>query len=547
MHASFSSTSVLFLLLFVLFAQTAFIPASVFFDNGTRLRLPVANLPGALPTAGAPPSHVSSRTIVLAFLLKGKPIPESEVRDTLVDADEIIRDLVRQHPNQRIANDRFEYHRPDGNMLISIKANAGEEISWMELSRIIKSLYRYMTGGPGTEQTHYQELEFEIEASGQEKPDIGFGLVWYFRPIGSNFQRRLTLPLSNPIVAQPFDETTRRLPNATLVMPGGQDVQEHTVFHIPRTSLSLSFHYLGPPIPRLSIEATLQGAMAKIRPLLNGATENHRIENDGFRWILPLDREAGFTIPVAVTVFVYHSQKITWRQLFNILFGLYAFATTFGTDLTEPHYQTLAFRILDNSSLSPLGIGTISYYRSDADQLAKRVDTIDGGTSLRRPRRPNVTLPDLAVSSPIVFPVAYTDITLCFTFLGSTRIPPRAMVGTLHRARDRIAHSVLYKPDEGIPFKFNDISTDSGVSINIHAYDKKVITWTELDNVLKGILRFCLDDEDHDRVLVFEIDVDAANRGRVGFGTVLYFLLKLASAEKPALTTRDTTPFDLTV
>lgn len=538
MHASFSSTSVLFPLLFVLFAETALIPAFMFFDNGTRLGLPVTNLPGALPTAGAPPSHVSSRGIVLAFLRKGKPIPESEVKETLVDADEAIRDLVRQQPNQRIANDRFEYHRLDGNMLISIRTNSGEEISWMELSRILKSLYQYMTGGGiGSDKTHFQELEFEIEAGGQEKPNIGLGLVWYFRPVGSNVQKRLTLPLPNLIVPQPFDETTRRLPNATLVMPGGQDVQEHTIFRIPRTPLSLSFYYLGPPIPARSIEATLQGAMAKIRPFLNGATENHRIENDGFRWILPLDREAGITIPVAITVFAYHTHPITWRQLFNILFGLYAFTTTFGTDLPEPHYQTLAFRILDNDALSPSGVGSLSYYRSDADQLAKRVDTIDGGTSLRRPRGPNVSLLDLAVSSPIVYPVADTDVTLCFTFLGETRIPPRAIASTLYTARQKIAHAVWHQPDDAIPTKFNDIST-SNVSINIHAYDKKVITWKELDNVLKGLLQFCRDDEDHDRVLVFEIDVDAANRGRVGFGTVLYFPLEPANTEKRALAAR---------
>lgn len=517
MHASFSSTSVLFPLLFVLFAQTALIPASIFFDNGTRLGLPVANLPDALPAAGAPPSHVSSRSLVLAFLRKGKPIPRSEVDDTLIDADEIIGDLVRQHPNQRIANDRFEYQRPDGNMLISIKTNTGEEISWMELSRILKSLYRYMTAGTGSEQTHYQELEFEIEAGGQEKPDIGLGLVWYFRPIGSNIQKRLTVPLPNLIVPQPFNETTRRLPNATLVMPGDQDMQEDTIFHIPRTSLSLRFHYLGPPIPARSIEATLQGAMAKIRPFLNGATENDRIENDAFRWILPLDREAGITIPVAITVFGYHTNPITWRQLFNIVFGLYAFTTTFGTNLPEPHYQVLAFRILDNNLLRPSGVGSLSYYRSDADQLAKRVDTIDGEISLRRPR----ALLDLAVSSPIVYPVADTDVTLCFTFLGDTQIPPQAIADTLYSAREKIAPRVRLIPDVDIPHAFNDISTSSGVSINIHAYDKHVITWKELDNVLKGLLQFCRDDEDHDRVLVFEIDVDAANRGRVGFGTVL--------------------------
>ena len=536
MHPSCISTTVL--LLYVLFAQTALIPATISFGNGTLLGLPGANLTGNLPAADVPPIHISSRSIVLAFLRKGEPIPEEEVKATLIDADEAIFGLVLEHPTQRIANDRFEYRRPNGNMLISIKTDTGEVITWMELSRILKSLYRYMTAGMGAEETHYQELEFEVEAGGQEKPNIGLGLVWYLKPTESKVQKRVTLPLPQLDLPQPSDETTRQLPNATLVLPGVRDVQETIIFPIPRTSLSLKIYYLGPSIPVRSIEATLQGAMAKIRPLLNGASENDPIENDAFRWILPLSRAAGVTIPVAVTVFTYHSHIITWRQLFDVLFGLYAFTTTFGTDLVEPHYQILGFRILDNIASSLLGVGSLSYFRSGADQLAKRVNTIDRGSSLRRPRAPNVSLIDLAVSRPIVFPVVDTDITLTFTFLGDTQIPPLAIYGTLIDARAKIAREVAHNPDLCIPESFRYMSPRNHVSTGIHLYPGHVITWTEVDQILKGLLQFCHLDEDHDRVLVFEIDIRAASRGRVGFGTVLFAPAEPINFEKGALAAR---------
>ena len=549
MHTSCSSTSVLLALLYALLTQTAFLPATNFLDYKTLLGSPVVNVPGTPLVADVPTTPVSSRNIVLAFLAKGPPIPEDEVKDTLIDADQAIADLARDHSTQRISNDRFEYRRPNGNMLISIRTNMGEEITWKELDRILQGLHRYMTGGIGTEETHYEVLEFEIEASGQEKPNIGLGLVWYFNPTKSDISKRAKLPLPissmnkgtlqtlNLTFQQHYNQTMRRLPGINLMLPEAQDVQEATIFPIPRTSLSLSVQYFGPPIPSQSVKATLQGAMAKVRPILNGPLENDPIEDDAFRWILPLSREAG--IPVAVTVFTYHGHVITWHQLFDVLYGLYAFTTTFGTDLQETHYQILGFRIEDHNSRR-LGVGTISFFRSQTSQLAKRVETTDDGNSLEGPRAPTISLIDLMASNSIVYPVANTDVTLTFTFLGETPIPPLEVTSALNGALQSISYEVANEPDDAIPDRFRDISDGGRVATNILVYARQFITWKEIDQILKGILQFCEDDEEHDRVLVFEIDIDSAPRGRVGFGTLLYIRSDPIDVEKRALATKDT-------
>ena len=538
MHISCNPSSVLFLLLHAHCARTAFIPTTISLSNENLLGLPIFNLSGAPPATGVPPIPVSSRDIVLAFLAKGQPIPENEVKDTLIEADQAVADLARNHPTQGILNDRFEYRRPNGNMLISIKTNEGEEITWMELFRILHALYQYMTAELGAGEPHYQALEFEVEARGLEKPNIGYGLVWYFNPTGSEVQKRVTRPILNLTFPQPSYEITRRLPNTTLVLPGAENDDEPTIFPIARTSLSLSFHFFGVSIPARSVKATLQGAMAEVRPFLNSRSEDDPIADDAFRWILPLSPEAGR--PVAVTVFTYHSQKITWRQLFDVLFGLYAFTTTFGTDLKEPHYQILGFTVVDHDS-KRLGVGTISYFiRPETDQLAKRVEDIDHGSLLRRPSAPNFSRLDSFVSSPIVYPVADTEVTLTFTFLGDTEIPPSEIDRALIDALERISSAVAGHPESSILGRYRDISASGRVSTNILVYGEKSIKWKELDQLLRGILQFCRGDRWHNRVLVFEIDIAGAGRGRVGFGTILYVPTELTILEERALAARDT-------
>ncbi|KAM0794808.1 hypothetical protein BDR22DRAFT_826618 [Usnea florida] len=523
MHTCCISTLVLFPLLYALCAQAAVLPtASSSLEKVQGLS--ITNVSRASPASSVAPISLSYRNIVLVFLEFGRPIPEDEVRNTLIEADQAIFGVAQDHPNQRITNDRFEYRRPGGNMLIAITPYVGEEITWMELNRILQGLYKYMTAGPGTETTHYQSLEFEIEAGGQQKAEIGYGLVWYLDLADSDVQKRAwppsTMSLVNEETLRPQNSTLLQPTNSTLALQTANNVQESQVYPIPRTILKLDFYYFGPPIPDGSVKATLEGAMAKVRPYLNGPTETMRIQNDAFRWILPISLEAG--VQVAVTVLTYRDQIITWRQLFDVLFGLYGFTTTFGTDLRETHYQILGFRIVDIFSRK-LGVGTISYFRSESSQLAKRMDTVDVETLPQRRSVPKIqSLSLVAGSNSIVYPVAHTDVNLTITFLGDTTIPPSEVNGALSEAMQSIVSEVSQTPDSSIGGIFRAASTTGHVWTSIMAYDPKIIRWKELDDILNGILQFYQDDEDHERQLVFEIDIKGAQRGRVGFGTILY-------------------------
>ena len=523
MHTCCISSLVLFPLLYALRAQTAVLPAARSSIEKVQ-GLSISNVSRTSPASSVAPISLSFRNIGLAFLKFGRPIPEDEVKDTLLEADQAIFGFAQDHPNQRITNDRFDYRRRDGNMLIAIATYAGEEITWMELNRILQGLFQYMTAGPGTETTHYQSLEFEIEAGGQQKAEIGYGLVWYLDPADSEVQKRAwpppTVSLVNEETLRPQNSTLLQQSNSNLASQGANNVQESQIYPIPKTTLKLDLYYFGPPIPDRSVKATLEGAMAMVRPYLNGPTERMRIENDAFRWILPTSREAG--IPVAVTVLTYRGQIITWRQLFDVLFGLYAFTTTFGTDLHETHYQILGFRIVDNFSRK-LGVGTISYFRSESSQLAKRMDTVSVETHPRRRSVPEIqSLSIVAVSNSIVYPVAHTDVNLTITFLGETTIPPSEVNGALSEAMQSILPEVSQTPDSSIGGIFRATSSTGHVWTNIMAYDPKIIRWKDLDDILNGILQFCQDDEAHERELVFEIDIKGAHRGRVGFGTILY-------------------------
>lgn len=544
MHTRCSSTLLFLSLFYAFYAQTASLPSALSYGNETLLgSLTINASDSAAPSTGVAPVPVNDRKIVLAFIAKGQPIPEDEVRYTLIEADLWIAGLARNHPTQPIFNDRFEYRRRNGNMLISIQANPEEEITWMELNRILQGLYRYMTAGVGTEETHYQALEFELEASGQEKPNIGYGVVWYFNPTKDEDQKRVTLPLPmssvnettlwhlNLTFGRPSTETLPRPLNISLSSPGSSTLLGTTVFPITRTTLSLSFYFFGPSIPNQSVKATLQGAVAKVRPHLNGASESESIDNNAFRYVLPLSSEAGR--PVAVTVLTYVHQTITWRQLSDVLFGLYSFTTTFGSDLKETHYQVLGFRIVGPGSKN-LGVGTISYFVSGSDQLAKKVEATDkrkvekralfaNDTNLQLPTQPSILQPNLeALAIYVPYPIPGTPITLTFSIFGEP-IPSVYVSTAFTSALTFIQHQVVHHADTPIPNnRWEARGALSKVWITVIAYGGNKITWLDLRLVMSAVLRFMTDArEDRCRELGFLID--KAGGVETGYGSVAYF------------------------
>ena len=138
----------------------------------------------------SPPAtpSLTYRIIDLSFTQRGRPIPPSEVEDTCYSAVKSIEDIAEDHPDERIFNDRFEYRREGGDMLIVVAADRQQSLTWRELGRILTALMRYMTGGVGTSQPHCQALEFEIIVPRQGR--IGVGLVWYLPPESHETERK---------------------------------------------------------------------------------------------------------------------------------------------------------------------------------------------------------------------------------------------------------------------------------------------------------------------------------------------------------------------
>lgn len=514
-----------FLLFSALLATVAALPAPFSNTNTSLLQQP--NPPATSLDL------VTFRKIILAFTSFGQEIPESEVEDTFTGAERAINDLVEAHPDERITNDQFNFRREHGNTLILISANVGGSITWRELSRVLQSLHRFMSGGAGVPDEHYQALEFKIQAL--PLIDVGFGLIWYFPPGSAIMQKRASPPL--PIsIAQ---ETDLLASNAASLLLGPNANDDPILYPIPRTCLTLKFYFLGVPIPADIVKFTLQGALAKVRPWLNGAHENDTITNDYYQYITPFTHG---TPRVAVTVFSYRGHSMSWRILFEVLFGLFQFATSFsGSNLKQEHYQILGFRIFEES-FGKLGVGTISCYipgEVDSVKRAQAGKEIFDGSALSRKTAPRVLqLPQVSNSTPlhsadarnaestsptavatsVVWPIFGTDILLTFTFLGDP-IPPHEVTATVMGAQRYILPILDQSPN--LPIVDNHFryrSNDELVAISVLAYRDKVITWTKLSQVLAGMLQFCVDN--HNQVLVFEIDI--GEQGRVGFGTFLY-------------------------
>ncbi len=518
------------LLLSALLATAAALPAAFSTKdatkNATQLQL--------LTTPATPLDIVTYRKIILAFTSLGRAIPQAEVEWTFAGADQAINDHVEAHPEERIPNGRFEYRRENGNMLMLIVANMGEDITWKELSRVLLSLYRFMSGGAGVPDEHYQALEFKIQAV--PSTDVGFGLIWYFPPGLGNAQKRASLlPLTS--IA---NETNLLVPNATSLLLGQNANDEPMPFPIARTTLLLDFYFLGNSIPPDIVKSTLQGALAKVRPFLDSGRENDPITDSHYQYSFPPRR--GVEIRVAVTVFTYHHQTISWRQLFGVLFGLYQFATSFSeNNLTQEHYQVLGFRIFDDI-LGKLGLGTISFDKPGGGEVIKRSQSKNGdlaGSASSQKTNPgaeqllrlennaplyladahkNTSISLSAVMTSMVWPVVGTDIFFTFTFLGDL-IPPQEVTATLMGAQQYILPILHQTPNDRITNgNFRYVSDDQLMVITMVAYRDKTITWLKLSQILAGMLQFCA--EDHSQVLVFEIDFE--EQGRVGFGTFLY-------------------------
>lgn len=464
-------------------------------NRGNVERLPV-------PLATAVPFAYNN--ILFEFTVFEDPIPKDEVGKVLKSADEAIADLVDDSPSQTISNNRFEHRAPNGNTLVSIQAKTGKEITWAQLYRVLQGLSRFMVG-MGAREQHCRVLDFAIAIAGMGR--VGFGVVRYFPRLKDQVQKRSIMPASNALL------------NKTVLysLNGSSSSSASTVnppplpWPIPRTSLLLSFHFLGMPIPEQNVKATLQGAIAEVRPWSTSEDMDDAMQNDAFDWTLPPNGDGTRT---GVTVLAYHNCVITWKQLSQILFGLYQFTTALDVDGGQ-HFHVLGFRIINQFNVK-IGVGTLSYYPRRVTNVERRAS--DAGQDYSQLL--TLKLPALATGptqTPIRWPVRDTSVVLDFKYLGQD-IPSPHIIETLSNAQIYIAHAVREQPSAPIVTnRFHFKPPRSNVYINVVTIQHGRISWPELSQVLFGVMQFC--DHGHHQVLVFDVDIEGA---RAGFGTLLY-------------------------
>ncbi len=503
MHISHASLSVLPLFSYVLSTAAASLsrPSPITSDDifpifngsvGERLSVPL--------TTSVPFAY---RNILFDFTFFGGAIPKREVETLLTSADEAITDFVDEHPFDSIANNRFEHRAPGGNTLISIQANVGKSITWTQLFQMLQGLYRFMIG-IGVRQQHCQVLDFFVAMPGQES--VGLGVVRYFPRNKDRIQRRGTVSASIP------GGTVLQLPNGSSSLPASTVNAMPLLWPIPKTSLVLSIHYVGIPIPEQNVKATLQGAMAEVRPWSTSEDRDEAIHDGAFDWTLPPNGDGTRT---GVTVLAYHNCIVSWKQLSEVLFGLYQFTTAFHAN-AEQHFQVLGFRIINKFQLM-IGVGTLSYYPRRLAAVEKRASNA-GQDSLQLLTLTSPALAAGATQSSILWSVRDTIVVLDIVFLGQ-HIPNLHIIEALGSAQKYIANIVREQPHAPIiNDRFNFKPEGSDAYINIVTTHHRDISWLELSQVLFGVMQFC--EDEHQRVLVFDIDIGGM---RVGFGTLLYF------------------------
>ena len=134
-----------------------------------------------------------------------------------------------------------------------------------------------------------------------------------------------------------------------------------------------------------------------------------------------------------------------------------------------------------------------------------------------------------AIGASIHFFIPDTSIDLTFTYLGR-RLTYPTVVETLELATDEIATSVSRYPAEPITNGFFQ-KVHEGVTVRLHQYTGKQLTWSLLNQLLSGI-DYYLSQLKKSYELRFEIDV---SEDRVGYGSLWYTGLEGSDVAKRAV------------
>jgi hypothetical protein len=437
----------------------------------------------------------------------------------------IVNEFQDHRADESIPNDRFEYQSPGSNMLIAIDAQAHQQITWRRLFQVLQALQGFMTAIRPYQKPYYHSLTFEIGLT-DKSGVVGNGLVW-FLPSGSDQVQKRAVAVAPSSSANGTSLQLNSPTNVSLGASANKDI----LYHVARRCLTLDYYYIEGLLSCDEIVVAVQGAMANIAPNATGPYKDDAVPSDRFRWVEP--DGVGPNTRVAVTILLSDGHDLSWKQLYDMLYGLYQYAT--GMNGRRPHCEPLGFRIVRDTE-GGIGVGTLLYFEPEPNEVQRRAETASetiGDSAMIQARvvtihsksySPNGTLhsPQNQDGTPIVsgpkrkftaWPVPGTDIEFTFTIVGIP-IVPRDLFNLLRTAQAQIAAAVRTQPAHRIPNNhFRYINHEHSLAIHILAYENKAITWLELGSILSGLSLFCA--QGPTRGLVFEIDIFGH---RIGFG-----------------------------
>ena len=493
-------TSILLPILCVLLASAAALPTSISLVNPHKLQSANATLTstGLVPLGTRMTFYYHDLKLIFTNL--GKAIPQIEVRNTLDGAYWVIEENLETHAQEGIPANRFEYRLPQGDVLLAIGGLMEKEITWRQLYNVLQGLHRFMVD---LNPPHYEELDFEIQTSNKGEP-LGNGIVWYFPSDSKEVQKRTTrTPIPDGSLLS-FNESS----NLRLAL-GDDDV----FYPIQGTSMTLDFYYIGLSLPRALAAANLEGAIQRVHGHSPGPHENDSIRHNYFQVVT-----IGASSSIATTVSGFNGHQINWLELYNVLGGLHRFVI--GTDQASTHFQTLAYRILDNVK-GKIGVGTFAYHDPDPPGVERRAMADEVSypesplTQIAKPTNQSfLSVIKDNLPERVPWPIPDTNIALTFT-LFADRVPLIELLTLLGAAQLSIAPNLHRAPTEPIgTFRYEN---GPGTLVTVFiTYDGKHITWLQLQQILIGLTRYCA--AGHSQELVFEID--AVGQGRVGFGII---------------------------
>lgn len=272
-------------------------------------------------------------------------------------------------------------------------------------------------------------------------------------------------------------------------------------FHIPDTTIDLTFTYFGRPLALRTVFETVGLAVDKISTNVRlHPTES--ITNGFFH-----QGHEG----LAIRVHQYVGDEITWFLLNWLLSGIQYYISQSGNSC-EMRFE------IDVVEKGRVGYGSLWDTGVESHDVAKR----DPNNTSQQLRTSSVSKPMSTKSnhSLLLLIPKESSITFSYHFFGQT-IPESELSTCFTLARQSIRAKVQLYPHIGIPnglFQYR--ADDSVVYIGIKAYADKIITWLLLDDILQ-VISSDLIGENHLWACEFEFEIYPYEEPH-GHGSLLY-------------------------